>query len=263
MRILITGAANGIGAAVAKQALAAGHELIATDANSEALEEKWGDSDAQLMPLDVRDAEAWETVVAEIENKTGPIDVLINIAGVLRSGATGDLDPADVKLTFDVNVNGVIFGTNAVAKYMRQRKAGHIVNVGSLASLYAVPGLTVYSASKYAVRGFSLAAAADLLADGVAVTVVGPGAVKTAMLDQQRGDPNAALTFSGSRAFSPEEIAHAILGPVLTKRPLDFYLPWSQGLQGKISNVFPGLLFGQMKRLRKKGASHFQATEFK
>lgn len=263
MRILITGAANGIGAAVAHQALAAGHELIATDANKDALQEKWGSSDARLMQLDVRDAGAWETVIADVENNLGPIDVLINIAGVLRTGATGELVPEDVKLTFDVNVNGVIFGTNAIAKYMRQRKAGHIVNVGSLASLYAVPGLTVYSASKYAVRGFSLAAAADLLPDGVAVTVVGPGAVKTAMLDQQRGDPNAALTFSGSRAFSPEEIAEAILGPVLKKRPLDFYLPWSQGLQGKISNVFPGLLFGQMKRLRKKGESHFQANEFK
>lgn len=263
MRILITGAANGIGAAVAQQALDAGHELIATDANNDALQKKWGGTEACLMALDVRDSDAWDAVIAEVETQQGQIDVLINIAGVLRTGATGDLDPADVKITFDVNVNGVIFGTNAVAKYMRQRKAGHIVNVGSLASLYAVPGLTVYSASKYAVRGFSLAAAADLLSYGVAVTVVGPGAVKTAMLDQQRGDPNAALTFSGSRAFSPEEIAEAILGPVLKKRPLDFYLPWSQGLQGKISNVFPGLLFGQMKRLRKKGASHFQASEFK
>lgn len=263
MRMLITGAANGIGAAVVQQALDSGHELIATDADAQALEAKWGDSQARTMALDVRDADAWETLVAEIENNIGPIDVLINIAGVLRTGATGEIKPEDVKLTFEVNVNGVIFGTNTVAKHMKQRQAGHIINVGSLASLYAVPGLTIYSASKYAVRGFSLAAAADLLHDGVAVTVVGPGAVKTAMLDQQRGDPNAALTFSGARAFSPKEIAAAILGPVLKKRPLDFYLPWSQGLQGKISNLFPGLLFGQMQRLRKKGVSHFQTKEFK
>lgn len=263
MRMFITGAANGIGAAVAQQALADGHELIATDANAEALQAKWGDSAARIYPLDVRDAAAWETVVAEVENTLGPIDVLINIAGVLRSGATGEILPEDVKLTFDVNVNGVIFGTNTVAKYMRQRQAGHIVNVGSLASLFAVPGLTIYSASKYAVRGFSMAAAADLLHDNVAVTVVGPGPVKTAMLDQQRGDPNAALTFSGSRAFSPEEIAAGILGPVLKKRPLDFYMPRSQGWQGKFSNVFPALMFGQMQRLRKKGQSHFQADSFK
>ena len=263
MRMLITGAASGIGAAVVQQAITAGHEVIATDANAEALAAKWGQTDAHIKTLDVRDATAWDNLVAEVENSIGAIDVLINIAGVLRSGATGEIKPEDVQLTFEVNVNGVIFGTNAVAKYMKQRQAGHIINVGSLASLYAVPGLTVYSASKYAVRGFSLAAAADLINDGVAVTVVGPGPVKTAMLDQQRGDPDAALTFSGSRAFSPEEIADAILGPALNKRPLDLYLPWSQGLQGKLSNVFPGLLFGQMQRLRKKGASHFDAKEFK
>lgn len=263
MRILITGAANGIGAAVAQRALDDGHELIATDADAQALTAKWGDSAATTMPLDVRDAAAWEAVVARVENDIGPLDVLINIAGVLRTGATAAIKPEDVELTFAVNVNGVIFGTNTVAKYMKARQAGHIINVGSLASLYAVPGLTVYSASKYAVRGFSLAAAADLLADGIAVTVVGPGAVKTAMLDQQRGDADAALTFSGSRAFSAEEIADAILGPILEKRPLDFYLPWSQGLQGKVTNLFPKLMFGQMQRLRKKGQSHFQAKAFK
>lgn len=262
MRILITGAASGIGAAVAELALTQGHELIATDANADALAAKWANSAAITMPLDVRDADAWQKVVESVEVEQGPIDVLINIAGVLRSGATGDIEPDDVRLTMDVNVNGVIFGSNAVAKAMRQRKAGHIINVGSLASLYAVPGLTVYSSSKFAVRGFSLAAAADLRAYNVAVTVVGPGAVKTAMLDQQRGDANAALTFSGARAFSPEEIAAAILGPVLKKRPLDFYLPASQGWQGKISNVFPGLLFGQLEKLRQKGREQFRAKNF-
>lgn len=262
MRVMITGAASGIGAAVAAKALKDGHQLIATDANAEALQAQWGDSAAITRTLDVRDASAWESTVQAVEAEQGPIDVLINIAGVLRSGATGELNADDVALTMDVNVNGLIYGSNAVAKYMRQRKAGHIINVGSLASLYAVPGLTTYSASKFAVRGFSLAAAADLKPYNIAVTVVGPGAVKTAMLDQQRDDPNAALTFSGARAFSPEEIADAILGPVLKKRPLDFYLPASQGWQGKITNVFPGALFGQVEKLRKKGASQFHKSNF-
>jgi 3-oxoacyl-[acyl-carrier protein] reductase len=261
MRIFITGAASGIGAAVARQALADGHELIATDANEKALTAQWGDK-AQTYALDVRDAEAWEQVLADAESKSGPIDVLINIAGVLRTGATGEIEPDDVKLTMDVNVNGVIFGTNAMAKRMRPRRAGHIINIGSLASLYAAPGITVYSASKYAVRGFSLAAAADLLNDNVAVTVVGPGPVKTAMLDQQRDDPNAALTFSGARALAPEEIAEAVLGHVLQKRPLDCYLPAVDGWKGKLSNLFPKMMFGQIDKLRKKGAANFHSKEY-
>lgn len=261
MRILVTGGASGIGAAIVEKALADGHELIVCDANTQALETQWGNK-TQTYSFDVRDAAAWQTTWDAAENDCGPIDVLINVAGVLRTGATGEIEANDVALTMDVNVNGVIYGTNTAAKSMRKRRAGHIINIGSLASLYAVPGLTVYAASKYAVRGFSLAAAADLLPYNVAVTVVGPGAVKTAMLDQQRGDPNAALTFSSARALSAEEVADAVLGHVLKKRPLDCYLPASQGWQGKISNVFPKLMFGQIEKLRKKGAAQYHSKDF-
>ncbi|MDD9893863.1 MAG: SDR family NAD(P)-dependent oxidoreductase [Gammaproteobacteria bacterium] len=261
MRLFITGAASGIGAAVAARALADGHELIATDANTEMLAEKWGDK-TTTYTLDVRDADAWENTLEDVETQHGPIDVLVNIAGVLRSGATGEIEADDVKFMMDVNVNGTIFGTNAMAKRMKQRQQGHIINISSLASLYPVPGITVYSASKYAVRGFTLAAAADLLPYNVAVTAVGPGAVNTAMLDQQRDDPNAALTFSGSRALAPEEIADAVLGHVLKKRPLDCYLPAADGWKGKLANVFPKMLFGQIEKLRKKGAAQYHSKNY-
>ena len=263
MRIFITGAASGIGAAVAQQAIAAGHELIATDANSEALEQQWGKVATATYTLDVRDPEAWEQVLEQAEQAQGPIDVLVNIAGVLRTGPAGELEPDDVRFMMDVNVNGVIFGTNAIAKRMKVRQAGHIINIGSLASLYAAPGITVYSASKYAVRGFTLAAAADLMHDNVAVTLVGPGPVKTAMLDQQRDDPNASLTFSGARALAPEEIAEAILGHVLKNKPLDCYLPTADGWKGKMSNVFPKMMFGQIDKLRKKGAANYHSKEYR
>ncbi len=261
MRIFITGAASGIGAAIVRQALSDGHQVIACDANKHVLTEQWGD-DAQTYSFDVRDADAWQSVWTQAEQDGGAIDVLINVAGVLRTGATGELAADDVQLMMDVNVNGVIYGTNVASQTMRARGAGHIINIGSLASLYAVPGLTVYAASKFAVRGFSLAAAADLLPHNVAVTVVGPGAVKTAMLDQQRDDPNAALTFSSARALSAEEVAVTVMGHVLSKRPLDCYLPASQGWQGKISNVFPKLMFGQLDKLRKKGAAQYHAKDF-
>lgn len=261
MRILITGAANGIGAALVQKALDDGHQVIASDANAELLTQRWQNSTAITRTLNVCDSEAWQQVIAEVEQQ-GPIDVLVNVAGVLRTGATGEINASDVALTMNVNVNGLIYGCNTVAAYMRQRKAGHIINIGSLASLYAVPGLTVYSASKYAVRGFSLAAAADLRDFNIAVTVVGPGAVTTAMLDQQRDDANAALTFSGARAFSPEEVAAAVFGPVLKKRPLDYYLPASQGWQGKLTNLFPRLMFSQIKKLRRKGAAQAHSKSF-
>lgn len=263
-KLLITGAANGIGAAVADLAAGHGHQVVACDIDLDALSDRWVDkSNVRCERLDVTSADAWETLVKKLEDDGIESDVLINVAGVLRSGQTGELKRSDVDLMFDVNVKGVIFGANAVAKGMRQRRRGHIVNVGSIASLYPTPGTTLYAASKFAVRGFSIAAAGDLKPFGVAVTLVGPGPVKTAMLEQQRGDDDAALTFSGRRALSAEEVAAAILGPVLKKRPLEYFIPFKDEVLGKISNVFPRFFLSQVDKARKRGTKNFSDESFR
>ena len=187
---------------------------------------------------------------------------MLNIAGVLRSGANGELSEADIALQLDVNVKGVMLGTNALAARMKARGTGHIINVGSVASLVAAPGITVYAASKFAVRGFSIAAAGDLREHGVAVSLVGPGPVKTAMLDQQRDDPNAALTFSGGGALNPEQVAEAILGPVMKKRPLEYYLPRGDAWQAKLANIWPAFLLSQVRRARERGLKQFHDPNF-
>lgn len=263
MLMLITGAANGIGAAIAAMAAQQGHRVIAADRDSEALRTRWRDHPAvQCEVLDVTDAAAWQVLVAKIEREVGALDVLINVAGVLRSGQTGELEPADIDLTLDVNVRGTIYGCNAVAAVMKPRRRGHLINIGSVASLYATPGTTMYAASKFAVRGFSIAAAGDLRPHGIAVTLFGPGPVKTAMLEQQRGDEDAALTFSGSRALSPEEVAAAVLGPVLRKRPLEYFLPFRDELLGKISNAFPRLFLSQLDKARARGRRNFTSPDY-
>ncbi|MGB7070390.1 MAG: SDR family NAD(P)-dependent oxidoreductase [Pyrinomonadaceae bacterium] len=262
--MLITGAANGIGAAVAALAANRGHHVIAADVDAEALAACWSDKpNVRCETLDVTRADTWDALVRKLEQDGIDLDVLINVAGVLRSGQTGKLKPSDVDLMFDVNVKGVIFGANAVAASMRARRCGHIINVGSIASLYATPGMTLYAASKFAVRGFSIAAAGDLKPFGVAVTLVGPGPVKTAMLEQQRGDVDAALTFSGRRALTVDEVAAAILGPVLKKRPVEFYLPFTEGIIGKISNVFPRFFLSQVNKARERGKRQFSDSKFK
>lgn len=263
MTILITGAASGIGAAITEAAAARGHRVIAADLDQTALEARWqNNTSVTAETLDVRSAEAWTELNQRLTQGGEQIDVLINVAGVLRSGQAGELKPEDVDLMIDVNVKGVIFGTNAMAPAMVKRKSGHIINVGSIAALYPTPGTTVYAASKFAVRGFSLAAAGDLKPHGVAVTLFGPGPVKTAMLELQRGDADAALTFSRGRALAPEEVAAAILGPVLKKRPLEYYLPWPDGLLGKLCNSFPPIFFSQLERARKQGTKNFGSDAF-
>lgn len=264
MRMLITGAAHGMGAALTAKAISAGHHVMAADRDAHALQARWHDQPAvQCETLDVTQADAWTELVARVERDNGALDVLVNVAGVLRSGQVGQLQQDDIDLTIDVNIRGVIYGCNAVAAVMKPRGHGHIINMGSVASLYATPGTTTYAASKFAVRGFSIAAAGDLRPYGIAVTLVGPGPVKTAMLEQQRGDDDAALTFQGSRALDPEEVAAAILGPVLRKRPLEYYLPFRDGVLGKICNAFPAFFLSQVDAARARGRRHFTSSKYR
>ncbi|MDO8266869.1 MAG: SDR family oxidoreductase [Moraxellaceae bacterium] len=264
MKMLITGAANGIGAAITAMAVRHGHEVVAADLDLPGLQARWvGQPGVQCRALDVRRADAWQSLVEALEQGGFAIDVLINVAGVLRSGQTGELRPEDIDLTLDVNVKGVMLGANAVARVMKTRRRGHIINIGSIASLYATPGTTTYAASKFAVRGFSIAAAGDLSPYGIAVTLFGPGPVKTDMLEQQRGDPDAALTFSGARALSADEVAAAILGPVLKKRPIEYYLPFQESVLGKVCNAFPAFFLGQIEKARVRGQRNFTSGQYR
>ncbi len=262
--LMITGAADGMGAAVAKAALAQGHELILCDINAEALQQRWqAHVGVETAVLDVRDRKQWRALCARFSEAGRIPDVLINIAGILRSGAVAELASEDVELQLDVNVKGLIWGTDALGALMAERGSGHIINFGSIAALYATPGAAVYSASKFAVRAFSIAAAGDLAQHGVAVSMVGPGPVKTGMLERERGNKDAALIFSRNRALEAEEVAAAVLGPVLTKRPLEYYLPKKEGWLGKLALIFPSLLLRQVESLRTKGLRNFDSNAFK
>ncbi len=122
-----------------------------------------------------------------------------------------------------------------------------------MAALAPIPGITVYSATKYAVRAFSLAAAEELRADGIAITVVCPDAVKTPMLDLQVGYEEAALTFTAPRFLEPAEVARLILGKVLVKKPLLVSLPKSRAFLARIADLFPALARPISGLLEKKG----------
>lgn len=263
MLMLVTGAANGIGAAIAEMAVAAGHRVVAADLAAEALATRWaGQAAVQCETLDVRQARQWDALVEKIERERGPLDVLVNVAGVLRSGQVGELKPADIDLTLAVNTRGMIYGANAVARVMKPRKQGHIINIGSLASIAAAPGVGIYCASKFAMRGFTIAAHGDLKPYGIAVSLVGPGPVKTQLLENERGNEDAALIFQGARALSAEEVAAAVLGPVLRKRPIEYYLPWRDKWLGRIANAVPTLMMGQVDRLRARGRKHFSSSSY-
>ncbi len=136
-------------------------------------------------------------------------------------------------------MKGTVLGTRAAARRMVPAGKGHIVNFGSLASLAPVPGLCLYTASKFAVRGFSLAAATELARHGVAVTLVMPDAVQTPMLDLQLEYEEAAMTFSGDRPLTVEDIERVLVERVLPKRPMELTIPLSRGSLARFANAAP------------------------
>jgi 3-oxoacyl-[acyl-carrier protein] reductase len=191
-------------------------------------------------------------VLDAAESTFGPVDHLLNVAGYLRPAWVTAIDPVDVDRHYDINVKGVVLGTHAAAKRMVNRGRGHIINIGSLASLAPVPGLSLYSSSKFAVRGFSLAAAQELRAKGVAVSVVLPDAVQTPMLDLQVDYEEAALTFSGTRALTADEVASAVLR-VMDEGLLELALPSWRGWIARAANLVPESARGLAPLLRTLG----------
>jgi len=254
----ITGCGSGIGQHVAGLLIARGDRVYATDVNFEALEkhakeQNWPEDRVKLDTLDVRFANAWEEVFARAVAVFGRIDVCMNIAGVMLSGWVYEQPVNEVDLQIDVNTKGVIWGTQTAARHMKAMGGGHIVNISSLAGIGAIPGISVYSASKFAVRGFSLAAGFELRQFGVFVTAFCPNAVRTPLLKQSSEKDAGAVVFSSGRLLTLEEIGDVMLNRVLTRKEPEVAIPRRWALTAKLVNLVPGMGAAILPSLLKKG----------
>lgn len=254
---VVTGAASGIGLRLTRDLLARDALVVATDLNLQALEaqaERFGlrpytpgskaAGGVWLRALDVRDADAWSSLFEAVVADLGVPDALFNVAGYIHAGFSHEDTLDIIDTTIDVNLKGLMHGTNAAARAMLPKGHGHIINVASLAGVAAAPGIAAYTASKHGVRGFSLAIAQELAPHGIDVTVVCPGLVDTPMLDAQLNHTEASLAFSGTRALRTDEISQAIVG-ALRDKPLELLLdsPFSgQGSMAKLLGAFPALV---------------------
>jgi 3-oxoacyl-[acyl-carrier protein] reductase len=217
---------------------------MATDIDEAALaraadEDTWPRAELCMRRLDVTDAGAWRAAVDEVVARWGALDVVYNIAGFLMPGWVHELDVRDIDRHLNVNVKGVMLGTRVAAERMVAQGSGHIVNVASMAAYAPIPGLALYSASKYAVRAFSLAAATELRERGVAVTVLCPDAVATPMLDKQTAYDEASMTFTAPRILTADEVAGELTGRILDKRPLEVAMPRRRKWLARAADLFP------------------------
>jgi 3-oxoacyl-[acyl-carrier protein] reductase len=175
----------------------------------------------------------------------------------MHPGFVSQIQAADIDLHFDVNVKGVIHGTQAAFRMMRDQPLvngvrGHIVNLASLAGLSPVPGMALYSASKFAVRGYSLSVGVELRRYNIAMTVVYPDGASTPMLMNYAHAPETALVFTGVRLLTAQDVARAIVNRGLAARPLELPIPRHRALGTKIAGIWPSAairLLGALTRM--------------
>ena len=183
---LITGAGRGMGADIAKAALAAGHNVVATGRNPDAVSAALGDSDRLLaVRLDVTSVQDAEAAVQAAVERFGGIDVLINNAASFYAGFFEELTPEQMDAQFATTLVGPMNVTRAVLPVMRKQRSGHVVTISSSAGLQGFEFCTAYSASKYAVEGFMEALALEIEPFGIHTTIVNPGFFRTELLTKE------------------------------------------------------------------------------
>lgn len=210
LRVIVTGGARGIGAAVARLLSAGGASVLITDVldrEGERLAAELG-SNAKYRTLDVTRLEDWEVAVADAEAAFGTVNALVNNAGILSLGSVQDCAPEEFRRVIDVNLIGVFLGIHAVAPALGKAGGGVIVNTSSTAGLQGYAGLAAYVSSKWGVRGLTKAAALDLAADGIRVMSLHPGPIRTPMTEELSDDVAAAQPIA--RFGDADEVARMV-----------------------------------------------------
>jgi NAD(P)-dependent dehydrogenase (short-subunit alcohol dehydrogenase family) len=173
---LVTGASSGIGEATAGRLAAAGYTVYGTSRRGP----KAGKQTFEMLALDVTSDESAEAVVDDVMRRSGRIDLLVNNAG-FSVGLAGDEESSigQAQAIFDTNFFGTVRMTRSVVPHMRRQGTGRIINIGSMLGFLPMPFMAIYSASKYAIEGYSESLDHELRTRGVRVVIVEPGATKT------------------------------------------------------------------------------------
>lgn len=179
--LFITGVSSGLGKALAAQALAAGHKVIGTLRDQNAIEafEAQAPGRAHGVLLDVTEISAIDGVVHDVDTVYGPVDVLVNNAGYGQEGVFEESTLEEARQQFEVNVFGLIAVTKAFAPLFRERRKGHIINITSMGGFITLPGVSLYHGTKFAIEGISESLGKELKPFNVFVTAVAPGGFRT------------------------------------------------------------------------------------
>jgi NAD(P)-dependent dehydrogenase (short-subunit alcohol dehydrogenase family) len=232
--VLITGASSGVGQSTARLLSQRGYKVFGTSRRSTTAESTPA---VEMLPLDVRADDSVRACVDAVVNRSGRLDVVINNAGYELAGALEELSSEEARAQFETNFFGVVRMVNAVLPLMRRQQRGHIINVSSLSGLSAIPFLGVYSASKFALEGYTEALRHELKPFNIHVSLTEAGFLRTSMMNHRQMaahrlaeyDPWRQRALNAIRAHEekgpgPEVVAETLLAIVSSKTPRLRYL---------------------------------------
>ena len=270
---IITGGGSGIGAALGRALARRGALVTLADVDRDRVEAaaSLAGASVEARVVDVRDAPAVTALVAEVVKKHGAIDFMFNNAGVVFGGQTNHMPLPYWDRIIDVNVRGVVHGVLAAYPVMAARGSGHIVNTASLAGLVPSVMTAAYTMTKHAVVGLTAALRPEAARGGVAVSVLCPGAVDTAILDDppaadlpEQGDPRLSgrqfMEVIRQKPISADRFAEAALRGVAknraviivptSARPVWYLNRLAPGLVGRVGQVVAGRVIARQERER-------------
>jgi NAD(P)-dependent dehydrogenase (short-subunit alcohol dehydrogenase family) len=247
--ILVTGAGRGLGTDIAREALAAGHQVVATGRRPEEVEKTLGGARDNLLAarLDVTSAEEAEAAVRAAVDRFGRIDVLINNAGNFVAGYFEEISPAQMRQQFDTNLFGPMNVTRAVLPIMREQRAGHVITITSTAGLVGMEFCAAYAASKFAEEGWMESLRHDVAPYDIHTTIVEPGFFRTELLGADSTTwpelsiddyaPRTAPTIEGWKGMSgqqpgdPAKLARALLTIAGQDKPLHRFVAGADAIE--------------------------------
>jgi len=258
-RIILTGASGGIGGHLARILSAEGARLCLTDVNETALKDQQqalGSKDLMVISANIVDAGDRRRIVDETLRAFDGIDILINVAGINPFGVYAQQDDALIQRTIEINTIGPMLLTRAVLPSMLEQNSGQIVNIGSTFGSIGFAWFSAYSASKFALRGFSQSLRRELAGTGVDVSYIAPRAVKTAINSQHVYDMAAAVNMSMDE---PDKVAQLIIRNI-RKRNKESYLGFPESLFVRINAILPGLVDRAVHKQNMKARVHAEKS---
>ena len=244
-RAVLTGASGGIGVELTRSLCAAGAQVLAVSRHAESLKDLRAQFPQQLhwVPADLRERSACREVV-EAANALGGVNLLINAAGVNCFALLEQMSEAQIDEMLSLNVSATLQLTRVMLPQLRKQPRALVMNVGSTYGSIGYPGYAVYSASKFALRGFSQALRRELADTNVKVVYVAPRATRTAMNGPAANALNSVLNV---HVDSPAVVAAAVVAAIQKERA-EVFLGWPEKLFVRINNLWPHIVDRSLRK---------------